>query len=148
MSGMSMFYLPEKLAMFIPAFAALELNTFGSPSARKRNMQHYLKNNIIPYFQNNCLKLREFLEETQVETIQKLAYEALDIGEKLEVGSDVLEDIELFYDAGHSFYGWNFKNLTDMRHLTEAERIAIEIFRKHLIRKVDEMYSFILPPEG
>lgn len=148
MSGLATFYFPQKMAILIPVLTAMELNTFNSPSCLNRNIKRYIENTIIPYLQNNCLKLREFLDDEQVEIIQRLTYEALDIGENLEVGSDVLEDIELFYNAGHCFYGWNFENLTAMRHLTEPERTAVEIFRKHLIQKIEERYSFILPPEG
>ena len=151
MSGISSFYLPEKLAMFVPIFAVLERNTFGTPDARNRNIKHYLKSMVVPYFENDCKKLQEILQdEQQVQIVKKFAYVALDFEQKedsLHVGSDVLADIGLFYDAGHSFYDWNFANLTEMRHLTDVEIKSIKKFREHLITEIEDMNSFILPPE-
>lgn len=151
MTGLSSFYLPEKLAIFIPVFATLERNTFGTTDARKRNMKHYLNAFLVPYFEDNCKKLLEIIQdEQQVEIIKKLAYRALDLKQKdnsFEVSSEVLIDIAFFYDAGHSFFDWNFKNITAMRYLTDDEMKVVEKFRKHLITEIDDMNSFILPPD-
>ncbi len=150
-TGLAMFYLPEKLAMFVPVFAGLEHLTFGTPSARKRNIKNYLHNRIIPYFANDCQKLRQlFNDESEVNIIKKLAYSALELKQEDEIiaiGSDVLEDIFMFYDSGHSFYGWNFNNITKMLYLSESERQVVEKFRKHLIDEIENLYSVALPPD-
>lgn len=152
MSGMAQFYLPEKVAMFVPVFAELERNTFGSPDARKRNTRHYLKQYIAPLFKNDCRKLQELLcDEGQVERVKKEAYRSLDLeqqGDSIVIGSAVLEDIDMFYDGGHSFFGWNFRNLTAMPYLLDRNAYqGIIKLRKHLINELREMNSFILPPE-
>lgn len=148
-TGLATFYLAEKIAMFIPVFAGLEYNTFGSSSARKRRIEPYIQNRIIPYFANNCQKLRQLLnDEDEVKILKKLAYCALDLKQhddgKIEIGADVLEDIFLFYDAGHSFWGWNFDNITKMRYLSEKEYQVVEKFRKHLIDEIENLYAISL----
>lgn len=149
---MAEFYLPEKVAMFVPVFAVLERNTFGTPDARKRNMKHYLKQYIAPLFENDCRKLQGLLcDEGQVETVKKEAYRALDLeqqGSSIVIGSEVLEDIDMFYDGGHSFFDWNFRNLTAMPNLLDGIAYqGIKKLRTHLINEIKKMNAFILLPE-
>lgn len=149
---MASFYLPEKVAMFVPVFAVLELNTFGSPSARKRNLRHYLNKLIKGYFSQDCTGLYNLLgDENQVVAVKKAAYDALDLQQKdgaIIPSDEFLREIDMFYDGGHSFYGWNFRNLTAMLGLLDGNAFqGIQKLRKHLINELREMYSFILPPE-
>ena len=113
MTGLSSFYLPEKLAMFIPVFATLERNTFGTTDARKRNMKHYLNAFLAPYFEDNCRKLLGVMQdEQQVEIIKKLAYGALGLTQKensLEVSSEVLTDIAFFLRCWAQFFRLEFQ---------------------------------------
>ncbi len=152
-TGLDMFYLPEKLAMFIPIFATLERNTWGSVDARKRNIEYYISDYVIPYFANDCKKLRcLFSDEDEVNAVKMLAYGALDLNYEsgvLEIGPDVLEDIFILYDAGDCFSDWDFNNITKMpkRYLSKTERQAVEKFRKYLIDEIENMDSFILPPD-
>ena len=149
---MSSFYLPEKVAMFVPVFAVLELNTFGSPLARKRNLGHYLNKLIKGYFSQDCEGLRKLLDdEKQVAAVKKAAYDALELQQKdgtIIPSDEFMREIDMFYDGGHSFYGWNFRNLTAMLDLLDGNAYqGIMKLRKHLINELREMYSFILPPE-
>ena len=149
---MASFYLPEKVAMFIPVFAVLELKTFGPPSARKRNLRHYLNKLIKSYFSQDCAGLHKLLrDKKQVEAVQKAAIDALGLQQKdgaIVPSEEFLREIDMFYDGGHSFYGWNFRNLTAMLDSVDGEVFkSIKILRNHLINEIEEMYSFILPPE-
>lgn len=148
---MASFYLPEKLAMFVPVFAELESNIFGSPTARKRTLKNYLKKLVNVYFGQDRSKLSELLgDETQVEIVTKMVKDALELQQKNEsiVPSDkLLKEIDMMYDGGHSFYGWNFRNLIIMRNLSDYEYQGIDKLRKYLINEIEEMYSIILPPE-
>ena len=149
---MASFYLPEKVAMFVPVFAELESNTFGSPAARKRNLRQYLDNFIKVYFCQDCSELRKLLDnEKQFDAVKKAACDALDLqqkGELIEPSAAFLKEIDMFYDGGHTFYGWNFRNLTAMLNLLDGEAYqGIKKLRKHLIDQIKEMYSFFLPPE-
>lgn len=149
---MASFYLPEKVAMFIPVFAVLELNTFGPPSTRKRNLRHYLNKVIKGYFSQDCAGLHKLLgDENQVVAVKKAATDALGLQQKdgaIVPSEELLREIDMFYDGGHSFYGWNFRNLTTMLGRVDGEVFqGIKILRKHLINEIEEMYSFILPPE-
>lgn len=145
----SAFYLPAKLAMFVPVFAFLEENTFNTPSTQKRTLRRYLEKLVNVYFSHDCSKLCRVLEnKKQVIAVKEAACDALGLtkhGETVEVDPQILEEIDRLYDSGHSFYGWNFGNLTAMRHLNADEREGIEKFRKHLIDEIEEMYSFTLP---
>lgn len=149
---MASFYLPEKVAMFVPVFAMLELNTFSSPSSRKRSLRQYLNKLIKGYFSQDCTELRKLLmDEKQIKAVNEAAYYALELQQKdgMIVPSDeFLREIDMFYDGGHSFYGWNFKNLTDIVCSFEGSSYqGIRKLRKHLINEIGETYSFILPPE-
>ena len=152
-TGLAMFYLPEKLAMFIPIFATLERNTCGSINARKQNIKYYIRDYVIPYFANDCKKLRHlFSDENDVNAIKMFAYSALNFKQYddiIEIGDDVLEDIFIFYDAGDSFSDWDFNNITKMpkRYLSPNERQVVEKFRKHLIDEIESLDAFILPPD-
>jgi hypothetical protein len=152
---MASFYLPEKVAMFVPVFAVLERNTFGSPDARKRNIRYYLKELINGYFGRDCSKLMDILgDKTQVDLVKATAIDALDLQQVggLLVPSDyILREFNMFYDGGHSFCDWDFRNLNVKRKLVDdkyknAYR-GIEKLRRQLIREIEEMNSFILPPE-
>lgn len=149
---MASFYLPEKVAMFVPVFAVLELNTFDTPSARKRNLEHYLNKLIKGYFSQDCERLSKVLgDEKQVAAVKKAAYDALDLQQKdgtIIPSDEFMREIDMFYDGGHSFYGWNFRNLTAMLDRLDGNAYqGIMKLRKHLIDEIEEMYSFILPPE-
>ena len=154
---MAAFYLPEKVAMFVPVFAVLEMNTFGSTEARKRNLTYYLKQLVADYFCQDCLKLKELLDdENQIDSVKKEAIKALDLqqkGESLVLSDNFLREIEMFYDGGHSFCGWNFENLSIKRKISDDNNSyqsayqAIKMLRNHLINKIEEMGAFILPPE-
>lgn len=156
---MSAFYLPEKVAMFVPVFAVLEMNTFGSTEARKRNLKYYLKQLVAEYFSQDCMSLKELLDtENQIDLVKLVkneAMKALDLqekGETLVLSNNFLREIEMFYDAGHSFCGWNFQNLNVKRKMSDDDSYqrayqAIKTLRNHLINKIEEMGAFILPPE-
>lgn len=152
---MASFYLPEKVAMFVPVFAVLEKNTFGSQDARKRNIKHYLNELIRIYFHQDSSELTELLgDKIQADLVKAEAIEALDLRQVsgLIVPSDyILREFNMFYDGGHSFCDWNFKNLSINRKLVDGKYQnacqGIEKLRRHLIREIEEMNSFILPPE-
>ena len=152
---MSSFYLPEKVAMFVPVFAMLESNTFGSTEARKLNLKYYLQKLAKDYFSWDCSKLRELLgDEQQVDWVKNAAIEALDLqqnGAVLVPSDDFLKELDMFYDGGHSFCGWNFRNLSVKLKMSDAEyRRAyqgIAKLRQHLINEIKEKGAFILPPE-
>ena len=152
---MASFYLPEKVAMFVPVFAALESNTFGSPEARKRNLKHYLNKLIEIYFSQDRSKLSELLgDEDQVDMVKIAAFDSLDLyrkGELIEPNPAFMKEIDMFYEGGHSFNDWNFRNLIIKRHLSDKKYFSayqgIEKLSKHLISEMEQMYSFILPPE-
>lgn len=147
----SAFYLPAKLAMFVPVFAVLEENTFNTPSTQKRTLRRYLEKLVNVYFSHDCSKLCRVLDnKEQVIAVKEAACDALGLpkhGETVEVDPQILEEIDRLYDSGHSFYGWNFGNLTAMWHLNADVREGIEKLRKHLIDEIEEMYSFTLPQE-
>ncbi len=149
---MASFYLPEKLAMFVPVFAELESNIFGSPGARKRTLKKYLNRLVNVYFGKDCSKLSDLLgDATQVGIVKKAAVDALELQQRdgLIVPSDkLMKEIDMLYDGGHSFYGWNFRNLIVMRNLSEYEYQGIEKLRQYLINEIEENYSIILPPEN
>lgn len=152
---MASFYLPEKVAMFAPVFAALERNTFGSQDARKRNMRHYLKELVNGYFGRDCSKLMDILgDKTQVDLVKAEAVDALDLQQDggLLVPSDyILREFNMFYEGGHSFCDWDFRNLNVKRKLVDDKYKnayhGIAKLRRQLIREIEEMNSFILPPE-
>lgn len=152
---MASFYLPEKLAMFVPVFAVLEKNTFGSPDARKRNMKHYLNKLISVYFHQDSSELTGLLgDETQAELVKAEAIDALDLQQKgglLVPSNNFLRELDMFYDSGHSFCDWNFRNLSIKRKMVDDKYqnafLGIEKLRRYLIREIEEMNSFILPPE-
>lgn len=152
---MASFYLPEKLAMFVPVFAVLERNTFGTPDARKRNLRYYLKELIRGYFSQDNSKLMNLVgDQNQADLVRAIAVDALELKQKggILVPSDkLLKEIDMFYDGGHSFYDWNFENLSVKRKIVDdryrdAYRGILEL-SKHLICKIEAMNSFILPPE-
>lgn len=152
---MASFYLPEKVVMFVPVFAVLEKNTFGSPDARKRNMKHYLNELISVYFHQDSLELMKLLgDETQADLVKAETIYALDLkqeGGLLIPSNNVLREFDMFYDSGHSFCDWNFSNLSIKKMMVDDKFLnayqGIEKFRRHLIREIEEMNSFILPPE-
>lgn len=152
---MASFYLPEKVAMFVPVFAVLEKNTFGSPDARKRNMKHYLNELISVYFHQDSLELMKLLgDKTQVDLVIAAAIDALDLkqeGGLLIPSKNFLRELDMFYDSGHSFCDWNFRNLSIKRKMIDDKFLnayrGIEKLRRHLICEIEGMNSFILPPE-
>lgn len=147
---MASFYLPEKVVMFVPVFAMLESNTFSSPSTRKRSLRHYLNKVIKGYFSQDCSGLRQLLvDEEQIVAVKKAAFDALELQQKDGVimpSNEFLREIDMFYNGGHSFYGWNFSNLTSMLDQFDGKQ-GIRKLIKHLINEIGETYSFILPPE-
>lgn len=149
---MASFYLPKRLAMFVPVFAELESNIFGSPSARKRTLKKYLNKLVNVYFSQDCSRLSELLgDETQVDIVKKAAIDALELQQRDELimpSDRLMKEIDMMYDGGHSFYGWNFRNLIVMQDLSEYEYQGIEKLRRYLINEIEEKYSIILPTEN
>ena len=82
------------------------------------------------------------------------AVDALELKQKggMLIPSDkLLKEIDMFYDGGHSFYDWNFGNLSVKRKIVDDRyRDAYQgilKLSKHLICEIEAMNSFILPPE-
>ena len=152
---MASFYLPEKLAMFVPVFAVLERNTFGTPDARKRNLRYYLKELVRGYFgQDNSILMNLVGDQNQAVRVRDAAIDALELKQEggiLVLSDKLLKEIDMFYDGGHSFYDWNFGNLSVKRKIVDDRyRDAYQgilKLSKHLICEIEAMNSFILPPE-
>lgn len=152
---MASFYLPEKLAMFVPVFAVLERNTFGTPDARKRNLRYYLKELVRGYFgQDNSILMNLVGDQNQAVRVRDAAIDALELKQEngiLVLNDKLLKELDMFYDGGHSFYDWNFENLRVKRKIVDDKyRVAyrgILKLSKHLICEIEAMNSFILPPE-
>ena len=152
---MASFYLPEKLAMFVPVFSVLERNTFGTPDARKRNLRYYLKELVCGYFgQDNSILMNLVGDQNQADLVRDAAIDALELKQEngiLVLNDKLLKELDMFYDGGHSFYDWNFENLRVKRKIVDDKyRVAyrgILKLSKHLICEIEAMNSFILPPE-
>lgn len=137
---MASFYLPQRLSLFVPAFARIEDRCFGDQDARKAAVLQFIENRIMPYFADGSQKLRNFCmnDERKIEAI-KAAADPLhkDI-------HHVKEEIVLLYSVGQSFRGWNFPNLVRQRMKDPdkpkkyKENTPCTEFQEHLIDEADD----------
>lgn len=106
---MSTFHIPMKYALFIPAFAAVEENNYGRSSDMKESVLRFIERHLQNFDVNSSVldPMPEYYRELMREKMEKLFGES----------SSYREDIELIYQCGQSFRGWNFENLTHQDNL-------------------------------
>lgn len=99
------FYFPNKVALFVPAFALLEARYYRVGSSER--------NAVTSFYGTMCQKLKE----NRASITRKLGFIDKD-AEKAEMLISLLPDVdtvdrntELLYRAGQSFRGWDFPNL-------------------------------------
>lgn len=101
---LSLAYFPQKLALFVPAFAEIERQGFSAGPYRSKAIWQFYNNEIIRNLDNPEIR-KKFLTESTNQALEKL---------KISNYSEpwMMEMLERMYSSGQSFLGWNFENLT------------------------------------
>lgn len=121
---MAAFYLPQRIALFVPAFARLEEKTFGDQKARKAAAIRFV--DYIRRFVSdlNWLYAELHLYDEDDKSVIRTIIEPF-----RKDSARLINEIGMLYDGGQSFRGWNFTNLTSMIQFNISTPLTQNQFR-------------------
>lgn len=138
------FYLPEKLVTLIEPLEEIENNSFGSAEARLKNVHNFIMMvffGIKPHLANKwpSLEITDDIKQLLIEILTSF-YNEKSFDSTLE---KLFADMDRFYLAGMSCYGFNFDNLRVIAkqhgYLT-ADTSKLEACLKHAANIFAENY--------
>lgn len=127
---LALFYLPQKISLFIPAFAIIEENCYGIGQTLKDSVLRFLSQELIAFVSSNDTDLKDSFSQNEIKSLKERAQF------ELEALDHLRSNLQTLYQCGHSCRGWNFENLTHQNNQILAK------FQKFL---EDRARNFVRP---